>query len=189
MSVMVLQGLKYSPQKSRPLESGHRRHGVCIAIECSYKLDQKNEFKFLCELCTFSQIRSHFIPALTGQDPCSGLERELLALPCRLGGLNTPNPTIICEFQFSASKRISAPLASLILKQSDKFSIPCLRSVKSDIHQAKQQLLTSNSNDIKSHLDPTLQHTIDLLSVKCFSVWLTALPIQEQGFYLNKQEF
>ena len=59
MSVMVLQGLKYSPQKSRPLESGHRRHGVCIAIECSYKLDQKNEFKFLCELCTFSQIRSH----------------------------------------------------------------------------------------------------------------------------------
>ena len=59
VSVMVLQGLKYSPQKSRPLESGHRRHGVCIAIECSYKLDQKYEFKFLCELCTFSQIRSH----------------------------------------------------------------------------------------------------------------------------------
>ena len=59
VSVMALQGPKYSPQKSRPLESGHRRHGVCIAIECSYKLDQKNEFKFLCELCTFSQIRSH----------------------------------------------------------------------------------------------------------------------------------
>ena len=32
---------------------------MCIAIECSYKLDQKNELKFLCELCTFSQIRSH----------------------------------------------------------------------------------------------------------------------------------
>ena len=61
MSIMVLQGPKYSPQKSRPLESGHRRHGVCIAIECSYKLDQKNEFKFLCELCTFSQIRSHIM--------------------------------------------------------------------------------------------------------------------------------
>ena len=59
---MALQGPKYSPQKSRPLESGHRRHGVCIAIECSsYKLDQKNEFKFLCELCTFSQIRSHIL--------------------------------------------------------------------------------------------------------------------------------
>ena len=36
---------------------------MCIAIECSYKLDQKNEFKFLCELCTFSQIRSHISSA------------------------------------------------------------------------------------------------------------------------------
>ena len=49
--------------------------------------------------------------------------------------------------------------------------------------------LTYNFNDIKSRLDPTLQRTINLLSVKCSSVWLTALPIREQGFYLNKQEF
>ena len=68
------------------------------------------------------------------------------------------------------------------MEQSDEFSIPYLHSVKSDIHQAKQQFLTSNFNDIKSRLDPTLQHTIDLLSVKCSSVcnWLTALPIQER---------
>ena len=50
MSVMVLQGRKSSPQKSRPLESGHRRHAVWIAIEYSYKLGQRNQFKFLCEL-------------------------------------------------------------------------------------------------------------------------------------------
>ena len=63
-------------------------------------------------------IHQHFIPALTGQDPCSGLERELLALPCRLGGLNIPNPTTICEFQFvnfnflHLKELASAPLAS-----------------------------------------------------------------------------
>ena len=28
-----------------------------------------------------------------------------------------------------------------------------------------------------------------MLSVKRSSLWLTALPIQEQGFHLNKQEF
>ena len=55
MSVMVLQGRKSSSQKSRPLESGHRRHAVWIAIEYSYKLGQKNEFKFLYELGWFSQ--------------------------------------------------------------------------------------------------------------------------------------
>ena len=59
MSVMALQGRKSSPQKSRPLESGNRRHAVWIAIEYSYKLGQKNEFKFWCELGWFLQRQSH----------------------------------------------------------------------------------------------------------------------------------
>ena len=46
MSIMLLQDPKSSPQKSRPFGSGHRRHGVWLAIGYSYKLGQKNEFKF-----------------------------------------------------------------------------------------------------------------------------------------------
>ena len=65
MSVMALQGRKSSPQKSRPLESGNRRHAVWIAIEYSYKLGQKNEFKFWCELGWFLQRQSH-MPQLNG---------------------------------------------------------------------------------------------------------------------------
>ena len=61
VSVMVLQGRKSSPQKSRPPESGHSRHGVWIAIEYSYKLGQKKEFKFLCVTGWFLQIRSHIV--------------------------------------------------------------------------------------------------------------------------------
>ena len=45
MSVMVLQGPKSTPQKSRPLESGHRRYGVRLAIKYSYKLGQKMNLK------------------------------------------------------------------------------------------------------------------------------------------------
>ena len=37
-------------------------------------------------------IHQKFIPALTGRDPCCKLESDLLALPCRLGGLNIPIP-------------------------------------------------------------------------------------------------
>ena len=105
-------------------------------------------------------LHQHFISALTGRDPCSEVERELLALPCRLGGsdeLNIPNPTTVCEFQFSASKKLSGPLASLILGQSDEFSIPSLHSIKSEIHRARQLLLTANFNDVKSCLDSILQ--------------------------------
>ena len=38
-------------------------------------------------------IHQHFIPALTGREPCSVAERDLLALPARLGGLGLTNPT------------------------------------------------------------------------------------------------
>jgi len=68
-------------------------------------------------------IHQHFIPASTDQESCSKLERELLSLPCWLGGLNIPNPTLISDFQFSASKRIGAPLATLIVEQSEEFII------------------------------------------------------------------
>ena len=122
-----------------------------------------------------------FIPALTGRDPCK-LERDLLSLPCRLGGLNIPIPTQISDCQFSASKQINASLTPLIIHQSKEFSIPSLQSIKCDICQAKQQLLNTQFNNIKSCSDSMLQHTIDVLSAKCTSVWLTALPIQEQAF-------
>ena len=46
MSVMVLQDPKSSPQKSRPFGSGHRRHGVWLAIGYSYKLGQKMNLNF-----------------------------------------------------------------------------------------------------------------------------------------------
>ena len=61
MSVMVLQGPKYSPQKSRPLESGHRRHGVCIAIEYSYKLGQKMNLNFCAYMAGFCKASHIYI--------------------------------------------------------------------------------------------------------------------------------
>ena len=42
VSVMLLQDPRSSPQKGRPFGSGHRRHGVWLAIGYSYKLGQMN---------------------------------------------------------------------------------------------------------------------------------------------------
>ena len=35
-------------------------------------------------------IYQHFIPVLTGCDPCRKLQRDLLSLPCRHGGVHIP---------------------------------------------------------------------------------------------------
>ena len=58
---MVLQGCKSTPQKSRPIESGHGRHAVQVANVCSYKLGLKNEFQFLCELGWFFYGQLHIV--------------------------------------------------------------------------------------------------------------------------------
>ena len=59
-------------------------------------------------------IHQHFIPALTGS---SVAERDLLALPARLGGLGLTKPTSESAHAFEASKHITAPLVALIVAQ------------------------------------------------------------------------
>ena len=55
-------------------------------------------------------ICEKLIPAITGQ-VCSDLERDLLSLPTRLGGLGLTNPVTKSAFEFESSMQITAPLA------------------------------------------------------------------------------
>ena len=49
---------------------------------------------------------------------CSEAERHLVALPVRMGGLGLINPSVSADAEYSASMRVSAPLASKIEAQS-----------------------------------------------------------------------
>ena len=49
-------------------------------------------------------IHQHFIPALTGREACSLVERDLLALPVRLGGMGLVNPMSASTHAFDASQ-------------------------------------------------------------------------------------
>ena len=51
-------------------------------------------------------INTHFIPALTGCGSVSDLERQLLALPTRLGGLGIAKPSKIAPFEHSSSIKV-----------------------------------------------------------------------------------
>ena len=62
-------------------------------------------------------IHQHLIPALTGHLPCSSIERALLALPTRLGGLGICNPSAMLSESFQSSEKITAPLVALIVSQ------------------------------------------------------------------------
>ena len=70
-------------------------------------------------------IRQIFLPSVTGQSSLSDSERELLALPVRLGGLGIINPTKLCSLQYNASLNITQSLCDLILKQSTTYPLSC----------------------------------------------------------------
>ena len=103
-------------------------------------------------------IRSEFIPTLTGTLPPLDTDRELFALPVRLGGLGLRNPARNCDLEYSASKSISEPLVKLILKQQDEYPYECLAdqmAAKSTIHQQRYQQTVQAAE----HLKPTLSNT------------------------------
>lgn len=122
-------------------------------------------------------INLHFIPALTGQPACSKELRALLALPCRIGGLNIPDPSNMSSLQFSASFRITAPLAALIVQQEERYDIKDkVRQVKETIR--KEKLMHQNEALAAIYGSPSssVRRCIDLSGEKGSSNWLTVLP-------------
>ena len=59
-------------------------------------------------------VREHLLPSLTGRSALSELERELLALPARLGCLGMINAVVEMDEAYKSSVQISAPLCALV---------------------------------------------------------------------------
>ena len=62
-------------------------------------------------------IHQCFIPILFGRLPCSSTERDLYALPVRLGGLGLINPCSAVSSSFRDSEKLTAPLVALLTAQ------------------------------------------------------------------------
>ena len=86
-------------------------------------------------------IHQHLIQALTGRPPCSSIERDLLALPVRLGGLGLCDPSVISSQSFQSSECITAPLVALIISQeADKVVDPDTTStIKKEVKKRNRQ--------------------------------------------------
>ena len=134
-------------------------------------------------------IRLKLIPSLTGHASSSAVERELFSLPCRMGGLGIANPVLIADQQYDASIKITSSLKELILQQCQTALRPDVSAIKAKVHTDRRLAYKDKAKDIHSRLSPSLQQAMDLNSEPGSSSWLTALPLRDQGFHLNKQEF
>ena len=69
-------------------------------------------------------IRKRFLPSITGHNAFGDKERDLLALPTRLGGLGIADPSKQATPQRTACTltNITAPLVELIVDQSEMYA-------------------------------------------------------------------
>ena len=137
-------------------------------------------------------IRMVFIPSLTGQLHPSDSDRDLFALPVRLGGLGLRNPMKCSCLEFSASRQICEPLMKLIVAQQHDYSYECLNDqleARSNIQQQRCQQASQAADTLNSTLPTLSRRSMDFASEKGGSNWLTSLPIEEHGFCLHEGAF
>ena len=78
----------------------------------------------------------------------------------------------------------------MIVKQKELFTRPQLQSIKSNLCRKKQQEIENVALQVRESLPPPKQREWTcMLCEKMSSSWLSVLPLQDQGFNLNKGEF
>ena len=137
-------------------------------------------------------IRQQFLPAITGQNAFNDADRDLMALPTRLGGLGIANPSHRSSTHFNNSNAITAPLVNLILQQSNVYPPETRRAqlrAKNHSRITRRQHEQAEANEITKNLPPNLQRAMEVSSEKGASTWLSTLLIEEHGFALHKGAF
>ena len=138
-----------------------------------------------------SVIIKEFIPAVTGRS-VSDIERDLFALPVRMGGLGLCDPSTVADFEFNSSVLVTSPLIHEIIQQRTHFSATVSieqRQAKADVVSSRHQQQASRVSEITPLLPDNLRRIVHLSSEKGASSWLSVLPIEEHGFALHKGAF
>ena len=137
-------------------------------------------------------IRTVFLPALLRRD-VNDMERDLISLPARMGGMGICKPTEQCLISHTNSVYVCAPLVRLVQRQEFDFD-PA--SLFVEVKKLRGDVDIENETRNKAKLDLILEHApseltlaLKAASEKGASSWVTATPSYDHGTVLHKGEF
>ena len=129
------------------------------------------------------------IPAITERN-CNQLDRNILALPVRLGDLDLGNPSLEAKSEYASSVRVTKPLVEQIVSQSHQLPEDSLTKLaQQEIRSERSKELEHRAERFKEMAPRKTQRALDLATEKGSSAWLIVFPLQDLGFNLNKREF
>ena len=136
-------------------------------------------------------LTEHFIPAITEGHILSEADRKLISLPVRFGGLGIPIYQEVCTREYENSRKVTLPLTPRIVAQEQEYTHNKEREKKIDleIRKAREESHQNKLNTLRSSMTSQQIRANDLAQMKGASSWLTSLPLEDEGFVLNKREF
>ena len=136
-------------------------------------------------------IRLDFIPAISGH-AVRDIERILLALPARMGGLGLPNPASDADVSYRWSRNATRALVDRMFRRNER-PMSEVMEVQHDAFKANQRSKVRRLDELsvltKEQLSPRMRRAVIAAEEKGSLSWLTALPLADFGFSLSKGEF
>ena len=137
-------------------------------------------------------IRTIFLPSLTGQSPFNDTDRNMLALPTRLGGLGIINPSLMSSHHYTTSVNVTSALVNLVITRTTLMP-PDLEiqefEEKKLARNQRKAMETKSVTELLAILPAKQKRSVEIASEKGASSWLNALPIARHGFALHKSAF
>ena len=132
-------------------------------------------------------IYQMLIPANTERN-FDKLDRNILAVPVRLGGLGLGNPFLEARREYASSFKVIKPLVEQIVSQSHQLPEDSLtRLAQQEVRRERLKEVEHRLECIKEMVPRKTQRALDLATEKGSTAWLTVLPLQDLGFNLNKR--
>ncbi|KAL5262366.1 hypothetical protein ACHWQZ_G007921 [Mnemiopsis leidyi] len=136
------------------------------------------------------EIHNTLLPAIIGRE-ISELEREIIALPVRLGGLGIPMPDKESKHEYEASRLITHSLKEVIISQNlmETCSKKVIANAKNTMKMLKGKRHKHTYCQLLIKLASSTKRSLEMAKEKGASSWLTTLPLDWLGYTLNRQEF
>jgi hypothetical protein len=137
-------------------------------------------------------IRHKFIPAMLRRE-VNDEERNILALPARLGGLGLFQPTEACKASHENSLLVSAPLVRLILRQEAELDPAALsdeiKAIRKQVDAETEEWHKAKYEALYAAASPEMKLCLKVACEKGASSWITAVPSYDHHTVLHKGDF
>ena len=136
-------------------------------------------------------LRSRFTPAITGVHICSDAERALLVLAVKFGHLGLQNLCEAANIELLNSKEITKELYENVITEDKDFQIDSekKKTIKNELKRRKILNYKTKLEELRNSMNEKMKRCNDISHETGSSNWLSAIPMREFNYVLNKQQF